>query len=92
MGWESFDMFTFDLGPLPQGQMTTKLKMFITSGIFSLYVFYYCFNLFAMFGDILPARNKASDISLVILQGLLPIQALSNKVKELFTSLPNSFF
>ena len=26
MGWESFDVVTFDLGPLLQGQMTTKLK------------------------------------------------------------------
>ena len=26
MGWESFDVVTFDLGPLVQGQMTAKLK------------------------------------------------------------------
>ena len=26
MGWESFDVVTFDLEPLLQGQMTAKLK------------------------------------------------------------------
>ena len=26
MGWEYFDVVTFDLGPLLQGQMTPKLK------------------------------------------------------------------
>ena len=26
MGWESFDVVTFDLGPLLQGQTTAKLK------------------------------------------------------------------
>ena len=43
------------------------LKMLITSGIFSLYIFYYCFYRFAMFGDTPPARNKVSGISLVFL-------------------------
>ena len=42
-----------------------NLKMLITSGIFSLYVFYYCFCIFAMFGDTPPARNKAIGITLV---------------------------
>ena len=65
MGWESFDVVTFDLGPHLQGQTTAKLKMLITSGILILYVFYYCFYMFAMFGDTPPARNKASGISLV---------------------------
>ena len=37
-----------------------NLKMLITSGIFSLYVFYYCLYMFAMFGDTPPARNKES--------------------------------
>ena len=66
MGWESFDMVTFDLGPLLQDQVrTAKLKMLITSVIFSLYVFYYCFYMFAMLEDTPPAHNKASGISLV---------------------------
>ena len=43
-----------------QGQ--TNLKMLIMSGIFSLYVFYYCFYRFAMFGDTPPACNKGSGI------------------------------
>ena len=42
-----------------------NLKMLITSGIFSLYIFYFCFYRFAMFGDTPPARNKAIGISLV---------------------------
>ena len=41
-----------------------NFKMFITSGILILYVFYYCFYMFAMFGDTPPAHNKASGISL----------------------------
>ena len=44
-----------------------NLKMLITSGIFSLYVLYYCFYRFAMLGDTSPAHNKASGISLVLL-------------------------
>ena len=54
------------LGPsfkVKRGKPT--LKMLITSGIFSLYIFYYCFYRFAMFRDTPPARNKASGISLV---------------------------
>ena len=44
-----------------------NLKMLITSGIFSRYVFYYCFYMFAMFGDTTLARViKASGISLVL--------------------------
>ena len=42
-----------------------NLKMLITSGIFSLYVFYYCFYMFAMFGYTPPGSNKVSCISLV---------------------------
>ena len=59
MGWESFDVVTFDPGPLLQGQTRTdKLKMLITSGIISLYIFYYFFYRFAMFGDTPPARSE----------------------------------
>ena len=57
MGWASFDVVRFDLGPLLQGQTRT--------GIFSLYVFYYCIYRFAMFGDTPLAHNKVSGISLV---------------------------
>ena len=46
-----------------QGQ--PNLKMLITLGIFSLYVFYYCFYRFAMLGDTPPDHNRASGISLV---------------------------
>ena len=46
-------------------------KVLITSGIFSLYVFYYYFYKFAMFGDTLPARNKVNSISLVTLTKLV---------------------
>ena len=42
-----------------------NLKVLVTSGILCLYVFYYCFYWFAMFGDTLLARNKASGIILV---------------------------
>ena len=62
---KSFDVVIFDLGPL-KVKRQSNLKMLITSGIFSLYVFYYCFSMFAMFGDTLTACNKASGISLVI--------------------------
>ena len=65
MGWESFDVVTFDLGPLLQGQRQPNLKMLITSRILILYVFYYCFYMFAVFGDTPPADNKASGICLV---------------------------
>ena len=65
MGSESFDVVTLDRGPLLQGQL--NLKMLIASGIFSFYVFYYCFYRFDMFGDTPPARNKASGISLLVL-------------------------
>ena len=42
-----------------------NLKMLITSGTLILYVFYYCFYMFAMFGDTPLAHNKVSGISLV---------------------------
>ena len=48
-----------------------NFKMLITSGILILYVFYYCFYMFAMFGDTPPARNKVSGISIVYLFGVL---------------------
>ena len=37
MGWESFDVFRFDLGPLLQGQMRiAKLKVLITRLLLTL--------------------------------------------------------
>ena len=55
---------TLDLSfKVKQGQ--PHLKMLITSGISSPYVFYYCFYRFPVFGDTPPARNKTSGISLV---------------------------
>ena len=42
-----------------------NLKVLITLGILILYVFYYCFYMFAMFGDTPPARNEVSGMSLV---------------------------
>ena len=54
--------FTLDTSfKVKRGQ--PNLKMLITSGIFSLYVFYYCFYRFALFGDTPPTSNKC--ISLV---------------------------
>ena len=43
-----------------------NLKMCITSGILILYVFYFCFYMFAMFGETLLARNKAIKINIAI--------------------------
>ena len=41
MGWESFDVFRFDLGPLLQGQTRiAKLKMLITHLLLILEVCY----------------------------------------------------
>ena len=80
MGDQSSDVVQFDLGPLLQGQTRTAkfksannsliidprgLQCETNQPIFSLYVFYYCFYMFAMFGDTPPARNKVSSVSLV---------------------------
>ena len=67
MGWESSDVVTFDLGPSFKVKRQPNLKVLIISGILILYVFYYCFYMFAMSRDTPPARNKAISISLVII-------------------------
>ena len=60
----------------------STLKMLITSRIFSLYIFYYCFYRFAMFGDTPPARNKVSGLSLVFVYMQKMIQTFTKMQKK----------
>ena len=65
MGWESFDVVTFALGPLLQGQMTARLKNAynfrnLQPLCLLLLLLHVCYV-----GDTPPARNKAGRISLV---------------------------
>ena len=64
-------MVTFDHGPLLQGEVrTAKLKSaYNFSNLLPLCLL--LFLLQAMFGDTLPARNKASGIILVLICDML---------------------
>ena len=42
MGWESFGVVGFDLGPLLEGQMRTNLKVLVTCLLLVLEVLVHC--------------------------------------------------